>query len=383
MKLESQMINKDKSVLVIDDMKFNFVIVQKVLTPYFGNLDYVQDPRLAMERILKSPPDLILLDFDMPNITGPDLCRLIKANPQTADIPVVFFTASTVSDTIREAFESGADDYLTKPICETEILSRISRILNLQALKAKLQSQFESQSAVSRVLTHDLNNYLLILSSSVSLVDKILKKAPELFEASRRPMDRMTKTCHRMAELIVNVRNIQAIDEGKVGISLSAQPLGEILKESIANFQDRLKEKQIAVTAVTDLPSELLSAPVFLEVTSALNSVIGNVLSNAIKFSPRGGHIDVSVESGAGVVELKIRDHGIGMDDSLKSKVFSKSEKTSRRGTEDEPGTGFGMPLVKMYMENYGGSVGIESATEAESPQGHGTTVAMKFKKAV
>ncbi|MCP4700292.1 MAG: ATP-binding protein, partial [Gammaproteobacteria bacterium] len=105
------------------------------------------------------------------------------------------------------------------------------------------------------------------------------------------------------------------------------------------------------------------------------NSVINNIFTNAIKFSYPDSKIIVTAEPAAACVKFSIRDFGIGMPGNLLKNLFDVRKTTSRMGTEGEEGTGFGMPLMKKFVNAYGGAIEIFSKAQHEAPQNHGTTV--------
>jgi signal transduction histidine kinase len=110
--------------------------------------------------------------------------------------------------------------------------------------------------------------------------------------------------------------------------------------------------------------------------------VLSNILSNAVKFSERGSRIAVWTNSTDDWVQLRIRDSGIGIPSHVLERIFDPSAQTSRPGTEGEDGTGFGMPLVKQFVESYGGWVSIKSREREESPTEHGTEVCLHLRRA-
>jgi signal transduction histidine kinase len=103
---------------------------------------------------------------------------------------------------------------------------------------------------------------------------------------------------------------------------------------------------------------------------------MSNLLSNAVKFTPAGGSITVSVQLQAhsGMVRLRVQDSGIGIPGRLLEQIFDPQAQTSRAGTNAERGTGFGMPLVKTYVENFGGYILLHSVEKDVDKSSHGTT---------
>jgi signal transduction histidine kinase len=180
-------------------------------------------------------------------------------------------------------------------------------------------------------------------------------------------------------EIIEHIKLMRAIEDGKATLQLTEVSLLEALRQAESTFERKLSEKNL--TLHYD-PAELAKCNVLAEPTSLNHNVLNNLLSNAIKFSHTGSVIKVTTESAGHHVKLVVKDHGIGMPPELVKKVFRTDAPTSRTGTNGETGTGFGMPVVKTYMDRFGGNIHIESVTEKESPQSHGTKVTLEFKKA-
>jgi DNA-binding response OmpR family regulator len=125
-------------VLVIDDIVKNLQLVGESLNSEFVEVIASSNGEKGYLLAKKHHPDLILLDVMMPNITGIEVCRQIKADKELVDIPVIFLTAKTETDDILEGFEAGAVDYITKPFFQKELISRVSCHLELALKKEKL-----------------------------------------------------------------------------------------------------------------------------------------------------------------------------------------------------------------------------------------------------
>jgi signal transduction histidine kinase len=369
-----------KKILVVDDVKLNHSIVKKILAPYANiQIDFLQDSRNVIDRLEKSGNfDLVILDWEMPHLNGPEVCKLIRRHEKFASLPVMFCTANPSSTTISEAFEVGAQDYINKPICPPELLARLQNLFHTRELNEQLKNQIEAKKEMTRILSHDLNNYLSILSGTVEMLQRKNKTADEFAVKS---LDRLSKTCVRMADLVKNVRHIQALEDKKQTLEIARTKIIEVLREALGNFEDKMQAKEISVEFSQNANESYSDKYVWAEKVSLLNSVFGNVLSNAIKFSHRGDCLEIDINENEQSIEVVLRDHGIGMSSELIGNVFSHGADTSRLGTESEPGTGFGMPIVKSLMEKYGGKVRLESVEEAVSIDACGTKVFLEFKK--
>ena len=139
---------------------------------------------------------------------------------------------------------------------------------------------------------------------------------------------------------------------------------------------DLMDDKEI--TLETDIPHD---AYIMVEAESFKTQVIGNLIANAIKFSNSGNIISIRAKVQDDVVEIQVSDQGVGMSPDLLTIIFNPEMKTSRTGTSGETGTGFGMPLVKAFVETVKGSIEIRSKAIKDHPKDHGTTVVLTFRR--
>jgi len=141
-------------VLVVDDNPQNLELLLAYLEEIDCTTDSAADGAEAMDVIRKNPPDLVLLDVMMPKMSGFEVCRRMKNDSDTADIPVIMVTALNELGDIERAIDSGTDDFLSKPINKWELLTRVKTMLKLKHLSDKLErtlaylSEMESQTQI-------------------------------------------------------------------------------------------------------------------------------------------------------------------------------------------------------------------------------------------
>ncbi|MFW5698635.1 MAG: ATP-binding protein [Planctomycetota bacterium] len=230
---------------------------------------------------------------------------------------------------------------------------------------ATKQEQLSEESARQRellhVLCHDLANPLSSLSGALELLQADHTQLEDLLPV----FDLATTHARRIIDL---VRSLRGLEEH----SLQLEPvvLREAIDDALVLVGPRARVKHIDIRVAVD-PQIAVRA----ERTSLTSSVIANLLTNAIKFSRHGAAVEVTTTCNDDTVELRVIDHGVGIPDALMGELFILAAATSRPGTDGETGTGFGLPLVRKFVEAYGGDVSVESQTAARPDEPSGTTV--------
>ncbi len=130
---------KTPTVLVVDDNLQNLELLQAYLEDVDCQTIPAHDGLEAIEIVTKNPPDLILLDVMMPKMSGFEVCKRIKNDPKTSDIPVIMVTALNEFGDIERGIDSGTDDFLSKPVNKLELLTRVKTMLKLKHLSDKLE----------------------------------------------------------------------------------------------------------------------------------------------------------------------------------------------------------------------------------------------------
>lgn len=138
------------SILVVDDNEQNLELIQAYLDDVGCTIRAARDGVEALASVQEREPDLILLDVMMPRMSGFQVCERLKASPKTRDIPIVMVTALNEVGDVERAVESGADDFLTKPVNKLELLTRVRSLLRVRRLKRELDTALEEMRRLSR-----------------------------------------------------------------------------------------------------------------------------------------------------------------------------------------------------------------------------------------
>jgi len=204
------------------------------------------------------------------------------------------------------------------------------------------------------IIAHDLRNPL---GSFMSLTKIMAEDLPSLTMAEVQEIaTNMSKSATNLYRLLENLLQWSQIQKGTIPFKKVAVQLSLLINESIDTIQESAKSKGIEIT--TDIPADLV---VFAD-TDMLQTVIRNLVSNAVKFTAKGGKVSLSAKVDAiENVEISIQDNGIGMSLAMVENLFRLDIKTNRPGTEGEPSSGLGLLLCKEFIEKHGGNIWIES----------------------
>ena len=242
--------------------------------------------------------------------------------------------------------------------------------------KLEVQKKQQKETLV-KILCHDINNPLTVVNGQLQRVIKDSKAEKcTLKEVSTRAQKAL-RCAYVIQHIIQQVNELEALESGKVALRCEAVNLKDILESSFNTLSDKIRAKKVKCTSQCD--EDIF---VYAEPKSLSNSVINNLLSNAIKFvNQNDGKVHISVKAEKSTVRLTLSDNGVGMPDSIRENLFREDVVTSRPGTSGERGTGFGMPLVKTYMDLYNGKIDVYSKEKETNPTDHGTTFTLTFER--
>ncbi|MBF0288036.1 MAG: hybrid sensor histidine kinase/response regulator [SAR324 cluster bacterium] len=358
----------EQTVLVVDDIPENIDVVVGCLNNHY-EVVAATNGKMALKIASKILPDLILLDIMMPEMDGYEVCKLLKESLETREIPIIFLTAKIELVDVVQGFKLGAVDYISKPFYPEEMLARVNNHLELKRSKEAILNLSNQQKELLHVLCHDLTNPLGVIKTFLEMG----KRHPSTLI---NQVDLMLQAADLGLETIDLVRQMRALEEGKKKLQLQPLHLRSMVQHSMDMMHNKFHEKDIR--HVMDIDPKIY---VLADKSSLINSVLNNIFTNAIKFSFPGSSIKTQAHCDQNEVTFVIKDHGIGMSEKLINDLFEMNKTTNRPGTSGEVGTGFGMPLVKKFINLYGGQIELSSREKKEAEKNHGTEVKIILKK--
>jgi two-component system sensor histidine kinase/response regulator len=343
-------------ILVADDQPQNIQIVGAVL----GKLGYeiipAADGPTALRRVALRIPDLILLDMFMPGMGGCEVCRQLKENPDWKDIPVIFLSAADDKDLIVRALNSGGVDYITKPFNQAELISRVRTQLALKTARDRLKQLAEDKDELLGILAHDLKNYLGGINMSAELMRDQIQCLHN--ERLTQLLENMLRSSGLAMTFVKEFLANAAADHGFT-FNLTALNLTDAAIAAVQQHEEAARRKKIGIQM--DFPVAAVSV---LADPSALDQILDNLLSNALKFSPGDKQLHISIRRAGEHAECLIRDEGPGFTAEDKTKMFRRYGRLSARPTGGEPSTGLGLSIVRKLMLGMGGELACDSVPE-------------------
>jgi signal transduction histidine kinase len=366
--------NLEKSVvLIVDDNPTNIKVVAENIKTENIDIAVAMNGKKALSIARNIKPDLILLDIMMPEMDGYEVCQILKEDETTKDIPIIFLTAKTGTDSIVKGFELGAVDYIPKPFNSAELIQRVKTHLKIQHYRNKINKDKENLEKLNiekneflGITAHDLKNPIFGIQMLAKLIIEDDTLTPE---ENREFIHDIINSCDRMIDIITKLLDLNAIESGKVKIYVEVCDLNDIAKNIIDQYQNKAKNKNINVIF------ESSSDGIGIVDQFALMQILDNLISNALKFSPFNKNIHVILWDDNGKIFVEIKDEGPGMNENDIKHLFKKFSKLSARPTGGENSTGLGLSIVKRYIDAMNGNINVVSNV------GQGTSFIISFPK--
>lgn len=384
-------------ILIVDDMCDNVDILRRQLMRHEFNIGYARNGAAALERIREQCPDLVLLDWMMPGMSGLEVLKRIREQYSTSHLPVIMITAISETENIVKAFELGANDYIVKPFDSQIVLARVkSQIERLQAIRA-LESLMVNSSQVASLGAEGVFGQAVIVREAIAArkaAEEALRGALEKAEAGNRAKKAfLSNMSHELRTPLNAIIGFSSILQDKVEqdhkdlirqIFKSGEHLLSILNalirmSELEQNQPALKRTPVRAVGLVQESIDILSYAaeqhdIKLSLTTngedkelfadsmALKQALINIISNAIKFSPKGETVNVEIEQrSVDRLAFIVTDSGIGFSE----KQIEKMGEPFERGNFDYEGcydgVGLGLAIARRLAEAHGGQLLFEN----------------------
>lgn len=351
-------------ILIVDDNLKNLQITGKVLRDEGYQISVASSGANAIMQVAEFKPDLILLDIMMPEMDGFEVMEKLKAAELTAYIPVIYLTARNQTEDLVSAFKSGGVDFINKPFVKEELLARVRTHVELYESRRRIIDMNQTRDKLYAVIAHDIR-------APFSAIIQTLELFNENAELSKAEFNRLLGMLYERSiktyDLLTNLLDWTRVKSGKINLRKVSLSISDLVDYNVVLLSQAAEMKQIDITNTID-PTIKINID-----ENSLSTIIRNLINNAIKFTPNGGKILISVDLDHEFVTINVSDTGVGMSPKSIRKIFSENKHLSTYGTDNEPGTGLGLFLVKdLVFINQG-------LVEVKSEIGVGTTFSLCF----
>ncbi len=367
----------DMTVLVAEDSPLARYIITACVRQFGVTVLEATDGQEALDLLRKHTHavDLVITDQHMPRMSGEELCQHIRQEFGLKDLPVIVLSGTADHETKLRLFRTGATDYLEKPFIKEELTARLLVYLKRQQLDRNLRAGLLQLKELDKlkdeflsVCSHDLRSPL---TSVLGFADILLRQTP-LNDEQTKMVQQIRGSGQQLLELISDILDLGRAQAHKESLEFTPLDAAELLGQCAGAFRPLAEEKRVELRFLSTTGA--LGALVFGNRT-ALSRIFTNLISNAIKFTPEGGCVELRAgrDEHAKQACFEIADSGIGIPAAMLPKLFNRYSKISRVGTRGEPGTGLGLVITRELVEAHGGKLSITSR------EGQGSTSSIQL----
>jgi len=403
-------VRKPVNILVVDDRDENLLALEAVLSDPGYRIVRARSGREALKEVLDQDFALILLDVQMPGVDGYETAVLIRERPRSRQTPIIFLTANDFgSQHVFRGYTVGAVDYLVKPVAPDVLRSKVAVFVELFTKQEALRvAQEELESRIAD-RTRELASANVALSAEIEERERIEQERVDLLkreqaarleaEAANRLKDEFLATLsHELrtplnaimgwahvlgqssgdrstvqraadvirqnaaaqAQLIEDILDVSRIVGGRLVLDTGPVQMREVIEDAIDSLAPASSAKGIQVErALAD------GVQVYGD-RDRLQQIVWNLVSNALKFTPKGGRVEVELRGIEGDAAVRVTDTGIGIPADFLPFVFDRFRQADSSMSRRHSGLGLGMAIVRHLVELHGGTVSAESDGEGQ-----------------
>jgi two-component system, sensor histidine kinase and response regulator len=351
------------SVLVVEDTIESLRLLTDLLDEQGYEVRAVTNGRQALQAVEQDPPDLILLDINMPELDGYEVCRRLRASDRSKDVPVIFITALTDTADMVRAFDTGGVDYVTKPFQVEEVLARVKTHLALRRAQTELADSYARLRALEHLrddlvhmVIHDLRSPMTALLMELRFVKR---SAAALSEDDRDALQSALEAAEAINRMTNDVLDVSRLEACKMPVERAVWDLTQMAREV----------RSALGTIDLDRTIDIESAGA-VEVTcdgALVRRVMENLVSNGIRYSPAGSRMRLSIASAEGSVRVAVHDQGPGVPPEAREKIFEKFGTVGSQHQSTYHSVGLGLAFCKLAIEAQGGTIGVDPGVPAGS----------------
>ncbi len=360
-------------ILIVDDIPKNIQILGNILSKENYQIAYAQSGEQALSITKHQAFDLILLDIMMPEMNGFEVCKVLKANPQTSDIPIIFLTAKADMNSIVKGFVVGGQDYITKPFNASELLARTithiqlheqklalaemnekleekvkERTLQLEEAYKRLNQLEKAKTDFLAIISHELRTPLNGITGLTTLLN-----LTSLTEEQQQYIHYLEDVANRLTRFSETALLITDLRTNKNQPDFLPTQVKYIMETTLHQFEEKNKGKYRSVQVKMANDDLMLAAN-----TTLVKKSLEMLMENACKFAGTAAEIRLSVSATKEHILLVCEDNGPGFSMESQKRLF---ELFSTGDILHEEGTGLSLAAIKLIMDYHNGKIEVRN----------------------
>lgn len=363
-------VKSNYKILIADDEEINRKLIKNYLNTNSCKFLEASNGQEVIDIIEKNDDiDLIILDMIMPDMLGYEVCKEIRKIYSLFQIPIIIMTADNRLENLVEAYKAGANEFMLKPFNEYELFYRVKTMVTLKrSVREAIRLSKQVDAANEKVeelkeydkirteffanISHELRTPLNVICSTIQLLQSLREDTTFEGEKIKYYFSIMNQNSLRLIRLINNVVDITKAEGGYLKLNLVKKDIVYVVEQISQAVAEYIKTKDISLIFDTDIEEKLMN---FDE--EKVEKILLNILSNAIKFTEKGGKIFVNIKDIGGYVKIGIKDTGKGIPEDKLEFIFKRFAQVDKSTTRENEGSGIGLSLTKAFVALHGGSI--------------------------
>ncbi len=365
--------NENASILIIDDIPQNIQVLGSFLSTYTYNISFATSAKEALVLLNENSYDLLLLDVMMPEMNGYELCSLLKKDPQYIDIPIIFITAKSDSESIVKGFQAGGVDYITKPFNSYELLARVkthlkmrqqsnllldinlslevqvqARTLELQNANQRLKLIEKTKSDFLQLISHELRTPI---SGINILADLLMIKLNN--SDYKHYIESIKHSSEKLIEFSELALLITTLSHDKSQLDIEQVLISKVIHNNIQKQYSTIQEKNIQLDVIGNTEITITGD------MKLIDKCFSIIIDNGLDYCKTCGSFVIDVNEDEEYLYIKFIDDGEGFDPDQLLTIFEPF--TIKDINHHKQGFGLSLNALKIIIEAHGGTVKISN----------------------
>jgi len=339
-------------------------MARKLLAEQY-EVEVFEEGHTVLERVAGGQrPDVLVLDWHMPDMSGLEMCRFLRQTHDEASFPILVLTATGGQGELLEGLAAGANDFVTKSFDPAELLLRVATLARLRQIELSIRRAREAADEANRAkdvflatVSHELRTPL----NSILGWSRLLGEGSPDAATLHRGLETIQRNARIQVQLIEDILDITRVISGKMHLEIVSLDFANVVRAAYDTVKPSADVHQLSFELSIEPGTFRLRGD-----TDRLQQAVANVLANAVKFTPPGGHVSIWLSRTPRGYELGVRDTGKGIAPEFLPHVFDRFRQEDDATTRRHSGLGLGLALVRHIITAHGGTVAAASDGEGK-----------------